>query len=181
MATTVPFYGLYWFFRNWRFLKVAMGHKILPFWRAWFSFIYCYPLFKNVKKHADDDGIETKWSPKGSYLTYVFFFVILGKFLWPVLRFWARLMQSQGVQEVPPLMPIIFGVAIYTPIISTLAIVSLVLLRVQETINQLNHNQKDVAIDKRISWLNILGIVLGVYFWILYYEDIVLAQSLIGR
>lgn len=62
---TFGLYEIYWFYRNWKFLKEKKGLNISPFWRAWFLILFCYSLFKNVKNYADEKGIQTTFSPGG--------------------------------------------------------------------------------------------------------------------
>lgn len=41
-------YDVYWFYRNWQFIRVRDGVKIRPFWRAIFSPLWCYSLAEDV-------------------------------------------------------------------------------------------------------------------------------------
>lgn len=46
-------YDLWWFYKNWCFIRDRDESKIRPFWRAIFSIIWCYPLAKDI---ADAHG-----------------------------------------------------------------------------------------------------------------------------
>ncbi len=46
---TLSLYQLYWFYKNWQFVRRRTGEAIMPFWRAFFGVIFCYALFKRVK------------------------------------------------------------------------------------------------------------------------------------
>lgn len=48
---TLGFYELYWFYRNWKFIKQRDGSDIWPFWRAVFSLIWIFPLAKDIGQH----------------------------------------------------------------------------------------------------------------------------------
>jgi hypothetical protein len=46
---TLGIYELYWFYRNWQFIRVRDQCDISPFWRAFFSVLFCYPCFVRIK------------------------------------------------------------------------------------------------------------------------------------
>ncbi len=50
---TLGIYKLYWFYRNWLYIKGRDGSDIWPFWRAVFSVIWCYPLIRDIRDHSD--------------------------------------------------------------------------------------------------------------------------------
>ena len=68
---TFGLYELYWFYRNWKFLKEKRGLNISPFARAWFSIIFCYDLFAKIKSYAKINIIEVKFNPAGIAATYI--------------------------------------------------------------------------------------------------------------
>jgi hypothetical protein len=41
-------YDLWWFYKNWCFIRDRDESRIWPFWRAVFSIIWCYPLAKDI-------------------------------------------------------------------------------------------------------------------------------------
>jgi hypothetical protein len=41
-------YELVWFYKNWQYVRDRDGSTIMPFWRAIFSIIWCYPLAKEI-------------------------------------------------------------------------------------------------------------------------------------
>jgi hypothetical protein len=45
---TFGIYPLYWFYRNWRFIRQRDNRKLWPFWRAVFSPLWCYPLYRDL-------------------------------------------------------------------------------------------------------------------------------------
>lgn len=48
---TLGLYELYWYYRNWRLIKAREKTNILPFWRAFFGYFFCYPFFVRVRDH----------------------------------------------------------------------------------------------------------------------------------
>lgn len=61
---TLGLYEVYWFYQNWRRVKVRTDTKISPFWRAIFSPFWATALFKVIKKSAEDKTIPASWSGK---------------------------------------------------------------------------------------------------------------------
>jgi len=49
---TLGLYQLYWFYRNWKYVKRRDGSPIMPFWRALFSPIWFYPLYRDLKRDS---------------------------------------------------------------------------------------------------------------------------------
>ena len=47
---TFGIYELYWFYMNWKIIKARQRLDIMPFWRAFFGFFFCYPCFKAVEE-----------------------------------------------------------------------------------------------------------------------------------
>jgi len=45
---SLGFYDIYWFYKNWRYVRDRDGSGIRPFWRAIFSPIWCFHLAKDV-------------------------------------------------------------------------------------------------------------------------------------
>jgi len=49
---SMGFYQVYWIYHNWRFLKQQGYPNIRPFWRAFFSLFFIYPLFKEIHSNS---------------------------------------------------------------------------------------------------------------------------------
>jgi hypothetical protein len=64
IMSTVTFglYELYWFYKNWKYIKVWTGCNLWPFWRAFFGILFCYPCFKAIREVAGARGIAIPWS-----------------------------------------------------------------------------------------------------------------------
>jgi len=48
---TFGFYELYWFYQNWRRIKMREQRNILPVARALFTVIFCYPCFTRIRDY----------------------------------------------------------------------------------------------------------------------------------
>ncbi len=68
---TFGIYEFYWFYKNWKFVKENQGLKIMPFWRAIFSPIFCYSLFEAVRKHAKRKKVNVKYSSRWLTVGYI--------------------------------------------------------------------------------------------------------------
>ncbi|MDJ0955920.1 MAG: tetratricopeptide repeat protein [Arenicellales bacterium] len=60
---TFGIYEMYWFYKNWVLIKERENSNIMPFWRTFFSPIFCYFLFKRVQASALDLSIQREISP----------------------------------------------------------------------------------------------------------------------
>ncbi len=50
---TMGIYELYWYYKNWRLIKERENLDIMPFWRAFFAYFFCYSLFLKVRATAN--------------------------------------------------------------------------------------------------------------------------------
>lgn len=55
---TFSLYELYWFYRNWQYLKEKKKINIHPFWRTLFAVIFSYSFFKNVFEISKKMGLK---------------------------------------------------------------------------------------------------------------------------
>jgi hypothetical protein len=55
---TFGLYHLYWFYRNWSLIRGRDRSDIMPFWRAFFGIIWCYPLFKRFREDGQAHGVS---------------------------------------------------------------------------------------------------------------------------
>ncbi|MGD2270221.1 MAG: DUF4234 domain-containing protein [Desulfobacterales bacterium] len=69
---TLGLYEIYWFYKNWKQIKISTRQNMRPFWRAVFSIFFCYALFKNVQDSTDVYGgrqdINPGWLAAGYIL-----------------------------------------------------------------------------------------------------------------
>jgi len=65
---TFGLYELYWFYRNWCYVK-DREPKIMPFWRAFFTVLFCHSLFRRIRDtaktrtqdHVEAGGLAVGW------------------------------------------------------------------------------------------------------------------------
>lgn len=62
-AFTLGTYELYWFYKNWSLVRQREGTDIMPFWRAFFAFFFCYSLFKKIQSAAQSQGLQKAIAP----------------------------------------------------------------------------------------------------------------------
>ncbi|CAL7961650.1 membrane hypothetical protein [Gammaproteobacteria bacterium] len=60
---TCGIYSLYWQYKNWVVIKRSESTKIWPFWRALFSFFFCYSLFKKILLSVKPQKYKILYSP----------------------------------------------------------------------------------------------------------------------
>ena len=54
---TCGIYDLFWFYKNWRFVRDRDNSTIMPFWRALFSPLWCAALMLDLRKNVKDKTI----------------------------------------------------------------------------------------------------------------------------
>lgn len=60
---TIGIYDLYWFYKNWALVKEREKLDIMPFWRAFFAYFFCYSLFKKIQDSTDKVSLGKSISP----------------------------------------------------------------------------------------------------------------------
>lgn len=73
---TAGLYELYWFYKNWKVVKIQEEKKLSPFWRAIFCVIFCYSLFKRIMLSAIQKGYKTKNTHGSLAAGYIFLVII---------------------------------------------------------------------------------------------------------
>lgn len=68
---TLGLYQLYWFYRNWQLERSRTGQDIWPFWRAFFSVIWCYSLLDRIKTVTTDHHIDSRINPVLATIIYI--------------------------------------------------------------------------------------------------------------
>jgi len=68
-------YSVYWFYKNWKFIKERNKLNISPFWRAIFHGIFAYSLFKKILVQAKEKGYTENYSP--GFLTILYIIIVL--------------------------------------------------------------------------------------------------------
>ncbi len=62
-VATFGLYELFWFYKNWVLVRSRSGRDISPFWRAFFSPIYCFPFATAVKSAAESVNVIPRLAP----------------------------------------------------------------------------------------------------------------------
>ncbi|MFH1416414.1 MAG: hypothetical protein ABIH89_10065 [Elusimicrobiota bacterium] len=68
---TLGVYEVYWFYKQWSFVKHHIRPGIKPFWRALFSIFFCQGLFKTVKEYSFSKKLYPKFNPELMALIFV--------------------------------------------------------------------------------------------------------------
>ncbi|MEO0114379.1 MAG: hypothetical protein ABIK93_02760 [candidate division WOR-3 bacterium] len=75
---TFNFYRIYWFYRNWKHLKIHKNLKISPGWRTLglfvpiYHIVLIYDLFRNIRNFARQSNCKTYSSPGLITFGYIF-------------------------------------------------------------------------------------------------------------
>ncbi len=78
---TFGFYGIFWFYRSWRYVKFDMEESsISPFWRAFFLQFWYYPMYVRIVASMTEQEIALKKLSKGQavLLSLLFLLAITG-------------------------------------------------------------------------------------------------------
>lgn len=60
---TLGAYQFYWFYENWKIIRERERTAISPFWRTFFAFIFCYPLFETIRNRSASRSMPQLASP----------------------------------------------------------------------------------------------------------------------
>lgn len=74
---TLGLYQVYWFYRNWSYLKRIESPKALPFWRAIFSFFWFYPFYQRLVNGEESKDITLLPKAKWFAITLAAFYLLL--------------------------------------------------------------------------------------------------------
>jgi len=80
---TLDTYQLYWFYKQWRAQRRALGIDIIPWARALFSVFFVGRLFKAIDRQARDEDYRPTWNPgvqAGIYIAVVIGSNLVGPF-----------------------------------------------------------------------------------------------------
>jgi hypothetical protein len=55
---TLGLYELYWFYKNWQFVRARERSNIVPVLRAFFAVFFCYACFARIRDHGKKVGIQ---------------------------------------------------------------------------------------------------------------------------
>jgi predicted nucleic acid-binding Zn ribbon protein len=143
---TFGIYEIYWFYKNWQAVKKFQGEDIYPFWRAIFTVLFCYSLFKKVLESAKKHTYQDPYSP-GWLATAYIFLLLIGNSLSSV--------DSYGIG---------FNIIWLIVVVSTF----IPLLPVQKAINFNNRKiNSNLELKKDFSGSEVILIVIGVLWSLL--------------
>lgn len=74
--TTLGIYELFWFYKNWKTVKITTKREINPFWRAVFSPLFCYSFANTVNSTAESLPSIPRISPTPIAVSYFIFIVL---------------------------------------------------------------------------------------------------------
>lgn len=74
-VATWGLYELYWFYRNWKYVRDHDGVKLSPFWRAWFAIFTFHDLISRIKRYAQSRGVLRTYS--AGWLTVAYLLLLL--------------------------------------------------------------------------------------------------------
>ena len=146
------FYGIYWFYKNWKLQESEMDKKIYPVWRGIFSIFFTHSLFKRIDQQAMN--LEKKHQFNANWLATLFVIALV---------------VSNVIDSLSTSTALFDNISHSTVIISSLVIFLLStypLARVQATVNRINDDMLGYLNNEYSLW-NYILIVAGVCFWIL--------------
>jgi hypothetical protein len=74
-VATAGFYEIYWFYRNWKLVKLQALPGISPFWRSFFSYFFCYSMFREIRCSASERGVTSRIYPFLHTLLWIGLFI----------------------------------------------------------------------------------------------------------
>ncbi len=70
---TLGLYGIYWFYRHWRAIRLSHRPGIWPLPRALFAIVFAFPLFRHIFDRARARGLESGLPATACALVYAVF------------------------------------------------------------------------------------------------------------
>lgn len=74
---TFGLYDIYWFYKNWQAVAKFENKKISPFWRAIFSPIWCFGMFKRMLISAKKNGYQGDYNPAALAVLYIVLMLVM--------------------------------------------------------------------------------------------------------
>lgn len=68
---TLGIYEVYWFYKNFSYLRHQREDGSMPFWRAVFSIFFCYGLFASIKTKCEERGVTCSFKPGMTAVVYI--------------------------------------------------------------------------------------------------------------
>jgi hypothetical protein len=146
------FYGVYWFYKNWKLQQPKMDKKIFPLMRAIFSIFFTHSLFNRINRSADN--LEKKHKFNANLLATFFVVAVIVGNLLDRIAYNTGMLEILSSNTVIIISLIIFMFSVYP------------LAAVQSTVNRINNDMLGY-LNHRYSLWNYLLIALGVTFWVM--------------
>lgn len=145
--STMGFYALYWFYKNWSNYKRYHDETLWPIPRALFTLFFVHSLFSNVNSKIEFSNREYSWQP--GLLATIYVLLLIGSMV-------TQRMSENG-----------YGY----PLVEILTLLAMplqlwVLVRAQKAINWSENDVKGDS-NSALTPANFLWIVLGLAFWAL--------------
>ena len=142
---TMGMYFVYWFYRNWRQVRIHNGASISPVMRGIFHVFFVHRLFGEVERRLERQGGHPGWRPEELPTRYV------------VMLIGSNLLGHLADHDVG--MPVTLLASIVITVL-----MAFVLLPGQRAIN-LACGDPDGSANRRLTGANWLWLVLGGLFW----------------
>ncbi len=144
---TMNLYLVYWFYRNWRLVKLRTGESMWPPMRGIFYIFFTHSLFSRVNERIESNGKSFDWQP-ATIATLVVLLTILANVL---DRLAARSIGSPTTDLIS---------------IALVPVLPLLMLKAQRAIN-LASDDPDAKTNSSLTVFNWIWIVLGGLAWLL--------------
>jgi amino acid permease len=70
-------YEMYWFYKNWSYIKERENLDIRPFARGWFGIFYCHSLLRHIHEDKEARSVQVpSFSPNGLATGWVVLLII---------------------------------------------------------------------------------------------------------
>lgn len=145
--SSLGFYTVYWFYRNWKQYRDYTGQKLWPVARAIFSIFFAHRLFAEVDKSLSENGRVFRWLPAAQATAYV------------VLSIISKTLDRLAFKEIG---------SPYTDALSLLILPFLyfALITPQRAINH-SQGDPDGSSNNNFTTVNYVWIVIGIALWAL--------------
>lgn len=144
---TFGLYTYYWFYKNWKQLKVVAGRKVIPFLRGLFHIVFAVQLFRTIDVELKARQLPYAWKPVVLAVTLI---------VLTVIAYLRRRLVDWGVDAV--------FLNYYAPVM--LLVIGYVLYRAQMAVNLAMDDPKGLS-NRRFTWANVIWILIGGLIWLM--------------
>ncbi|QDH68723.1 hypothetical protein [Marilutibacter alkalisoli] len=155
---TLGLYQLYWFYSHWASFRRSRGISLWPVPRAIFAIFFTHSLTEKIDDRLKKAGSRLAWS-RGVLAT-----------LLVVLMIASNILDRLSWKEIGSPATDYLSLLVMIPI-------SLVMWRIQEAANHACSDPTGAS-NQRITWANIVWLVLGGLFWLLVIAGLLLPEEI---